>query len=563
VLRVASILGASFSLAELSTVLGTPSSSLVNNIQEAVRAGVLVEADERLAFHHELVRQAVYSNLPRSVRRALHLQAGRALAAAEAPPGQVAAHLAIGAVPGDQEAIQWLRRAAQLAGRRAPSVAVGLLERATELLAATDPERVSVAAELVAILAWSGRLHEAEAKAHELLVPGLAAEVEQTLRVTLAEAMLARGRARDALQEMEALTQALPHNDPQRARLLAFAAWTRLFAGDVQGAVVWEHEALAAAEREEDEGARSVALCGLGIAGHLLGDVEQAVEQGTEAIQRAETDPTHHLDRYPARLFLGWALQDCDRMVDADHVLREGIRRSEELGLGVHLPFYHARLGALRFVTGEWDDAVAELEAAIQAGEEQQWGALIRPRSLLALIALHRNQLLAAEEGLDLAEREFRSVGRCSTSMQWSRVLFLQLRSGTESSETARVLSSVGWWTDTDRAGGHRIRVKEGGDQAQTVGGLTAEERRLLEARVRRPKAEQREVLRARIVLAAAQGEENRLIAERLGIAPNTASKRRKRFFQEGLAGLADRDRPGRPRAVPPGGHRRGQGDRL
>ena len=430
VLRVASILGASFSLAELSTVLGTRSSSMVNNIQEAVRAGVLVEADERLAFHHELVREAVYSNLPRSVRRALHLQAGRALAAAAAPPGQVAAHLAIGAVPGDQEAIQWLRRAAQLAGRRAPSVAVGLLERATELLAATDPERVSVAAELVAILAWSGRLHEAEAKARELLVPGLAVEVEQTLRVMLAEAMLASGRARDALQEMEALTQRLPQNDPQRARLLAFAAWTRLFAGDVQGAVVWEHEALAAAEREEDEGARSVALCGLGIAAHLLGDVEQAVEQGTEAIQRAETDPTHHLDRYPARLFLGWALQDCDRMVDADHVLREGIRRSEELGLGVHLPFYHARLGALRFVTGEWDDAVAELEAAIQAGEEQQWGALILPRSLLALIALHRNQLLAAEEGLDLAEREFAETGSAYgvEVMLWARALLLEAR---------------------------------------------------------------------------------------------------------------------------------------
>jgi hypothetical protein len=92
---------------------------------------------------------------------------------------------------------------------------------------------------------------------------------------------------------------------------------------------------------------------------------------------------------------------------------------------------------------------------------------------------------------------------------------------------------------------------------------LTAEERRVLEAQVRRPKAEQRQVLRARIVLAAAQGEQNKLIAERLGIAPNTASKWRKRFFQEGLAGLADRDRPGRPRAFPPSGHRRGQGDRL
>jgi hypothetical protein len=62
---------------------------------------------------------------------------------------------------------------------------------------------------------------------------------------------------------------------------------------------------------------------------------------------------------------------------------------------------------------------------------------------------------------------------------------------------------------------------------------LTADERRVLEARVRRRKAEQRDVLRARIVLATAQGAENKQIAERLGIAPNTASKWRKRFIQE------------------------------
>ena len=106
VLRVASILGASFSLADLSTVLDRPSSALVNNIQEALRAGVLGEAGERLTFHHELVREAVYSDLPLSVRQALHLQAGRALAAAAAAPDKVAAHLAVGAAPGDRQAVQ-------------------------------------------------------------------------------------------------------------------------------------------------------------------------------------------------------------------------------------------------------------------------------------------------------------------------------------------------------------------------------------------------------------------------------------------------------------------------
>jgi DNA-binding CsgD family transcriptional regulator/tetratricopeptide (TPR) repeat protein len=430
VLRVASILGASFSLADLSMVLDRPSSALVTNIQEALRAGVLGEAGERLAFHHELVREAVYSDLPLSVRQALHLQAGRALAAAEAPAAQVAAHLAVGAAPGDQEAVQWLRRAAGVAARRAPSVAVELLERAAELLGPTDPARDAIAAELVVILTWSGRLDDAETKARQLLVPGLPGDIERTLRVTLAEAMLARGRAGEAFQEMEALTQALPQNDPQRARLLAFGGWTRLLAGDVQGAVAQEDAARAAAEREGDEGARSVALCGLGMACHLLGRMEQAVEFGTEALRTAEQDPTHHLDRYPARLFLGWALQDSDQMAEADRVLREGLRRSEELGLTVHLPFYHAQLGALRFATGEWDDADAELEAAIEAGEDQQWGALILPRSLLALIAIHRNHLQAARDALGLAEREYAETGSAYgvDVMTWARALLLEVR---------------------------------------------------------------------------------------------------------------------------------------
>lgn len=269
-------------------------------------------------------------------------------------------------------------------GGRAPGALGrrGFLERAAELLEPTDPARHAIAAELAVNLAWSGRLDDAETKARQLLVLGLPGNIERTLRLTLAEAMLARGRAGDALQEMEALTQRVLEDDPQRARLLAFGGWTRLFAGDVHGAVEQENEARAAAEREGDEGARSVALCGLGIASHLLGDMEQAVQLGTEAIRTAEQDPTHHLDRYPARLFLGQALQDSDQLAEADRVLREGLRRSEELGLAVHLPFHHSQLGALRFVSAEWDDAVAELEAAIQA-RSSSWEPLSCPGACL------------------------------------------------------------------------------------------------------------------------------------------------------------------------------------
>ena len=85
---------------------------------------------------------------------------------------------------------------------------------------------------------------------------------------------------------------------------------------------------------------------------------------------------------------------------------------------------------------------------------------------------------------------------------------------------------------------------------------LSDEDRRRLEALVRRRTAEQRMVVRARIVLAAADGEENASIAGRLGVALNTVIKWRKRFYEEGMDGLSERKRSGRPRTFSPSGGR-------
>jgi transposase-like protein len=92
---------------------------------------------------------------------------------------------------------------------------------------------------------------------------------------------------------------------------------------------------------------------------------------------------------------------------------------------------------------------------------------------------------------------------------------------------------------------------------------VSDEDRAELERRVRSHTAPQRDVLRASIVLMAADGEENVVIAEAVGVAPNTVLKWRKRFFEEGLEGLADRKRSGRPRSFSPSGPGRGQAARL
>ena len=60
------------------------------------------------------------------------------------------------------------------------------------------------------------------------------------------------------------------------------------------------------------------------------------------------------------------------------------------------------------------------------------------------------------------------------------------------------------------------------------------------------------EVQRAKMILMAAKGMPNDEIAVRLDTQREAVSKWRKRFFEERLAGLEERDRPGRPRAFPP-----------
>ncbi len=79
---------------------------------------------------------------------------------------------------------------------------------------------------------------------------------------------------------------------------------------------------------------------------------------------------------------------------------------------------------------------------------------------------------------------------------------------------------------------------------------VTDDERSQLQTWVRRPKTSQRLALRARIVLAAAEGSSNTEIAEAMGITLPTVGKWRQRFLEDRLDGLADEPRPGTPRSL-------------
>jgi transposase len=87
-----------------------------------------------------------------------------------------------------------------------------------------------------------------------------------------------------------------------------------------------------------------------------------------------------------------------------------------------------------------------------------------------------------------------------------------------------------------------------GRPKAQLV--LSKTEREQLEALTLRRKTAQALALRARIVLSCADGADNKVVAARQRVTPQTVSKWRARFVEHRLDGLLDAPRPGAPRTI-------------
>jgi hypothetical protein len=92
---------------------------------------------------------------------------------------------------------------------------------------------------------------------------------------------------------------------------------------------------------------------------------------------------------------------------------------------------------------------------------------------------------------------------------------------------------------------------------------LSRHERDILEGRARKYTLPYFTVLRAKMILLAADGWSNDEIAAALSVGRDVVSLWRKRFFHERLAGLEERPRPGRPPVFPPRDRRAGKGHRL
>ncbi|MET4584115.1 DNA-binding CsgD family transcriptional regulator [Conyzicola nivalis] len=163
--QVASILGRNFSVSNLAELLGESTSELIDGIDLAIQADILVNGSP-LKFRHDAIRETAELMLRPAIRTHLRRRAADIRLRSGEPLLAVAASVADSAERGDTAAVDLLHDAAlQLAPVDATGAA-GLANRAVEL--ASSPDQYGLIADLIPVLWVGGRVDAAKTLAHGL-----------------------------------------------------------------------------------------------------------------------------------------------------------------------------------------------------------------------------------------------------------------------------------------------------------------------------------------------------------------------------------------------------------
>jgi DNA-binding CsgD family transcriptional regulator len=206
---VAASLGRRFSFTDLANMLDRPPAPLLGPVEELIDSGMLVESGDRLAFRHDVTREAVRESVPVSARRALDRQAADLLLGAGAAPVEVAAQIAASAEPGDEQAISILLRAGEALATTDPGAGADLSRRALELAPRGHALRGALLAQTAVLLHSAGRVDAAREFADTHLRDALPTEQEAEVLLGIAgmfrvppDARVAAGRQALALPEL-------------------------------------------------------------------------------------------------------------------------------------------------------------------------------------------------------------------------------------------------------------------------------------------------------------------------------------------------------------------------
>ncbi|MFJ9346670.1 AAA family ATPase [Streptomyces sp. NPDC101237] len=406
-LQIGSVLGREFDLGTAARMMGRPVGSLLSAVDGALDAGLLSADGPRLAFRHDLTRQAVHDNLPPAVRTALHREAADSLRGTGARPAEVAWHVVMSGGPVDDHSVTTLTTAVRDMSSSAPDAAADLAQRIAGSLSPHDRRRIALLTDAAEYLGRTRRLHEALDLVDLTLPEGLEPPQEARLRLVAAEIQQAAGDDAAAMTHLERALDLPGLPSGLRVRLLKTKATGHVYLGDIAAAERTGTGLVEASYGSDDPAVVVSAMVFQSQTAFYRGHLARALELAETATRRAGALPVApHLrpPRIPA-LWLATVLTSTDRLADTARTLREGQRDAEALGLGWSLPHWHAARACALLEQGALDDAAVEAEASIAVADELEI-ALPDPqaRAVLALVETGRGDLARAREHLGAAD---------------------------------------------------------------------------------------------------------------------------------------------------------------
>jgi DNA-binding CsgD family transcriptional regulator len=447
-LGLASVLGTYFSVSDLARAAGQPVGALTSFLREAMEAGVLGEAGERLMFRHELIREALYEDLPRPLRAGLHADIARRMGESGAPAASVAEHVLRAGTAGS-DAAAWLHRAATEAAPASPAVAIGLWERALSLPGPPKALGREMEVGLALALLEVGEVNAAQQRCERLLASEELAEHAAAVRACLAQAFMLRGQTDRARAEADrALSEGL--GPREEARFLAWSSLIPYYAGDLEAARTAGRRAERAGRQAADTSTQVQGLVTQSMVAFFRGQYHVSENLARRAATLADADGSPEAHRADPHLWLAIPLSQTDRMGAAEASLREGRRAAARFGSRNGVVLGHLAETNVHFHCGRFADADAELEAAGSLAEDtgMAWPAtLVAVRGLIALrwAGPERARVVAGLEAPpSLAHR---SYGRGSVAQTWVAYLVA-------TGQPDRALT-VGWeaWEANEAAG--------------------------------------------------------------------------------------------------------------
>jgi len=403
---VAASLGRTFTFDELARTLGRPASDLLGPVGELLEANLLVERDEKLAFWHDLTREAVRASVPVTARRALDRQAAVVLLEVGALPVEVAVQLAASAELGDEVAITTLLEAAEALVTTDSSTAAQFGQRALAIAPAHHPQRGEIVATTAIALHIAGDSEQAIAFADRALRETLPALQEAEVRLSIAGMFAISPEIRIGAGRLALSLPDLP--ETVRARHLACLFHNLVTAGRLDEARAVLEETRATVESVDDARATFT----LRVAESALEYTDDRFGPSHELITEAYRNGIFAGDDQRLRLAHMWhgeLLSVADRDEEALAIAADGLAAAQRDQQGWAYQMFETWHGRMLLRNGRISEAAAVLEGRFALEDGTHAAAVLDVAGIVALgrLTIHTGDTRQARRLGDIARVMF------------------------------------------------------------------------------------------------------------------------------------------------------------